>query len=137
MATITELAAQLLALRSEKEQLEAKLKELSARAGLVEKELSERMVEQGVQSITMADGQKVYLSRELAVSIPAQNQPAVADVCTELGLGDLVRTEVSTQRLKARVREWLGDLGAVEALPEQLRSLVHIHEWFAVRVRKS
>lgn len=135
--TLGELVAEVLAKRDAIDAGEVTLKSQREELARLEDELSERMNEEGFQSFKAADGRAVYKSRELQVNVLATNRAAVVDACRTLGLEELVKVEVPTTSLKARIREWMGDLGDKEQIPEILRPLVNIHEGYAIRVRKS
>lgn len=134
--TIGELAADLLAKRDEIDAAETKTKEMKGELEALENELSELMNDQGLQSMKSTDGRTIYKSRDLQVSVNAGNRAAVVSACQLLGLSDLIKTEVPTSSLKAHIREWLGDMGDQDQIPELLRPLVSVHESYAIRVRK-
>jgi hypothetical protein len=135
--TIGELVSDVLAKRDESDRLAAEKKQTDAQCEVLERELSDLMDEQGLQSLKAADGRSLYKSRDLFVSVPAAQREAVVEACRTLGLDDLIKTEVPTAQLKSRIREWMGDMGDVEQIPEQLRPLVAVHESYSIRVRKS
>lgn len=134
--SIGELVAEVLSLRDEIDANETKNKLCKSDLEALESELSERMNEEGFQSVKAADGRTVYKSRDLFVNVAAQNRGAVVEACLALGLESLIKTEVPTASLKSHVREWMGDLGDKEQIPEQLRALINVHEAFSIRVRK-
>lgn len=135
--SIGDLVAEVLAKRDEIELADAALKGQKSELDSLESELSDRMNEEGIQSLKSTDGRTVYKSRDLFVNVSAGNKAAVVNACRDLGLDELVRTEVPTTSLKSRIREWMGDLGDKDQIPELLRPLIAVHEEFSIRVRKS
>jgi hypothetical protein len=135
--TIGELVQEVLAKRDASETLFAEKKRIDSECMELERELSDLMDEQGLQSLKASDGRTLYKSRDLFVNVPAANREAVVEACRLLGLDQLVVTSVNSNSLKSQVREWMGDVGDEEQIPEQLRSLVAVHEEYSIRVRKS
>lgn len=135
--TIGELVADVLSARDSIERAETDVKSRKVDLAALESELSELMNEQGLQSVKSEDGRTVYKSRDLFVNVAATNREAVVAACRLLGMDEIIKTEVPTAALKSRVREWMGDLGDKEQIPESLRTLIAVHEEFSIRVRKS
>lgn len=120
----------------EVERIEEQLKEARKRrdelAALVADEYQAN--ETRSQSIEV-DGKRftVYRRRTLEASVPVVNRAAVVDVVRELGMDDMVQTNVNTTSLKAWISEQVrGDDPADpfnwDAIPEQLRGLVSVYE---------
>jgi molybdopterin synthase catalytic subunit len=135
--TVGALVADILSARDRSDELAGEKKRIDAESERLEKELSDLMDEQGLQSVKSTDGRTLYKSRDLFVSVCAANRSAVVAACQELGLTDLIKTEVPTTTLKSHIREWMGDMGEADQIPEQLRALVHVHEEYSIRVRKA
>jgi molybdopterin synthase catalytic subunit len=135
--TIGELVTAVLAKRDEIDEIKHQSDKAMIELESLEEELSEQMNEQGLQSVKSTDGRLIYKSRDLFVNVAAANRSAVVEACRDLGLDELIKTEVPTSSLKARIREWMGDLGDREQIPEPLRPLIAVHESYSIRVRKS
>ena len=135
--TVGQLVAEVLACRDECDAHKKELDAANRRADALESELSDLMDEQGLQSVKATDGRTLYKSRDLFVSVSAANRSAVVEACQALGLTDLIKTEVPTTTLKSHIKEWMGDMGEADQIPEQLRELVHVHEAYSIRIRKA
>lgn len=135
--TIGEIVGEILTARDRSDELAGEKKRIDAQSERLESELSDLMDEQGLQSVKSTDGRTLYKSRDLFVSVNAANRTAVVDACRELGLTDLIKTEVPTTTLKSHIKEWMGDMGEADQIPEQLRELVHVHEAYSIRIRKA
>lgn len=135
--TVGELVAEVLAKRDASETLAAEKKRIDGECEQLERDLSDLMDAQGLQSVKSTDGRSLYKSRDLFVSVKAADREAVVEACRVLGLDSLIETQVSTSKLKANIREWMGDLGESDQIPEQLRPLVSVHEEYSIRVRKA
>lgn len=147
MATATDtLVADFLRLDAELKASEAKTKDLRAQRDELESLLVEQWAASGQQSVKI-NGQLVYRSRELHVSVPAAEREAVVLACEALGLYELVETSVPTGKLKAWLRESLGEsedgassedgfASVEERIPQELRGKVKVYESYGLRIRK-
>lgn len=138
------LVSDFLALDAEVKAAEAEVKRLKEQRDNLEGLIVEQWGAIGQQSVKI-NGQLVYRQRELHVSVPSGEREAVVAACEELGLNDLVETTVPTGRLKAWIKEQLGEngeepLGVFETvedrIPDGLRGRVKVFESYGLRIRK-
>lgn len=147
MATATDsLLSDFLRLAAEEKAASAALKKVRDELEQVESLLSEQWGAAGVQSMNIA-GQLVYRSRELHVSVLAADRADVVAACESLGLVELIETSVPTSRLKAWLRESMGEqddaevgdngfASVEERIPAELRGKVKVYESYGLRIRK-
>lgn len=147
MTTATDsLLADFLQLDAELRESEVRTKDLRAKRDAIESLLVEQWAASGQQSIKI-NGQLIYRSRELHVSVPAGEREAVVAACEALGLVELIETSVPTSRLKAWLRESLGEseesepgdngfASVEERIPAELRGKVRVYESYGLRIRK-
>ena len=133
MSDVFQLADQLAALKQRKRELEDELKEVNAKIGRVDQELSNLMLEEELQSFNR-NGQTFYVNtKTFASAIPDKKQELFAWL-KENGYGDMITETVNHNTLSAFVREMLSE---TDQLPEGLEELVNVYEKTTVGIRKA
>jgi len=129
-----ELADKFKALRAVKDDLAEQTKANNAAIEQCERELSDLMVQEEIQSFRRA-GTLFYLNSTTYASAIAGRKADLYDALREQGHGDLVVETVNAQTLSSFVRERLAENG--DALPDWLEGKVNTYEKVSVGLRKS
>src|SRR5690606_19577634 len=132
-ATMFELADRLLDLRERKEQLSELLKAVNAEIEEVDRQLSELMLAEEIQSFVRS-GRMFYLKTETYASAVSDRKPELIEWLKANGLGDIVQETVHPRTLSAVVKELLED---EDELPGELAELVNVFEKTTVGLRKA
>lgn len=133
MSDIFQLADELAELKQRKRELEDELKEVNAKIGRVDQELSNLMLEEELQSFNR-NGQTFYVNtKTYASAVPERKQDLFAWLKNH-GYGDMVAETVNANTLSAFVREMLSE---TDQLPEDLEELVNVYEKTTVGIRKA
>lgn len=132
-ATVFELADRLLDLRERKEQLSEQLKAVNAEIEEVDRQLSELMLAEEIQSFVRS-GRMFYLKTETYASAVSDRKAELIEWLKEHGLGDIVQETVHPRTLSATVKEMLEE---DDELPEELSELVNIFEKTTVGLRRA
>lgn len=128
------LADELLALRSQKEALEERVKEINKQIDSVDYRLGELMTENKMRNFTR-NGMMFILTTKTRASAVTD---AKDDLYTELkarGYGDLVYETINANSLSAFVKEQIEQND--ERLPDWLNGLVYVFDKVTVGVRKA
>ena len=133
--TTIEMMRKLVAIDEELASHEDTVASLKAARTALEAELFDRMVDEGVQHVSV-DGRTVYRSTTIRGSIKADSKVQAVEALRELNLGDLIKSEptVHPATMAAKIREWMEHDGRV---PEIIEPYLSIFEAHSVRVRKS
>lgn len=128
------LADQLKALRDEKADVEAHLKEINAAIETADYQLATMMAESETQNFTHA-GVMFSLTTKTRASATADRKDELFSALRSEGFGDLVYETVNANSLSAFVKEQIAEND--DALPDWLEGLVNVFEKTTVGVRKS
>lgn len=128
------LADQLRALREEKVQAEAHLKELNAEIERTDLALSDRMAESETQNFTRA-GMMFCLTTKTRASAATGRKEELFSALREAGYGDLIYETVNANSLSAFVKEQICE--NADAVPAWLDGLVNVFEKSTVSLRKA
>jgi len=129
-----ELADELKSLRDLKSELEAQVKDVTAKIDEVDYRLSEMMAETETQNFTRA-GTMFCLTTKTRASAVADSKDALYTALREQGYGDLVYETVNANSLSSFVKERIEENG--DALPAWLMGLVNVFDKVTVGVRKA
>jgi len=132
--TMLKLADDLKALRVIKEVLAGQTKENNADIERIERELSDLMAQEEIQSFKRA-GTLFYLTSRTFASPVAGQREALFDALRAQGHGDLIVENVNANTLSCFVRERIAENG--DSLPNWLEGVVNTHEKVSVGLRKS
>ena len=132
-ATVFELADRLLDLRERKEKLSEQLKAVNAEIEEVDRQLSELMLAEEIQSF-VRNGRMFYLKTETYASAVSDRKPELSEWLKANGLGDIVQETVHPRTLSATVKELLED---EDELPGELAELVNVFEKTTGGLRKA
>ena len=119
--------------------LEEQLRDVKARLDELEPQIAESFQKEGVQS-TNVDGYTVYLNRQLwagAANGDKEAMFAALKTYPDESWSFLVRDNVNTQQLSARVRECELDVNGMPILPNELKQVIKVSEVFRIGARKS
>ena len=122
-----------------KARLEEQLRDVKARLDVLEPQIAESFQKEGIQS-TNVDGYTVYLNRQLWAGAADGDKEAMFTALKTYpddSWAFLVRDNVNTQQLSARVRECELDADGMPILPEQLKQVIKVSEVFRIGARKS
>ena len=109
-AQLIEAAKELGALRDQKEELEARLKEINkAKTELETQKLPKMMEDAEVEKMTIEGVGTLYTQAGVYASVLAADREMAYDWLRENGHGDIVKETVHHQSLTAWVKEMLGD----------------------------
>lgn len=135
-------------LMEKKRKLDAELHDIKAELDIEEAKVEEYLVEQGMQSVKLASGQVVYLSKMVYASALDGDKTALVDSLEAAGFRDLVT--VNHNIFKSFCKECIDEYKALHpeaatlpieelviALPEPLRDKVQLGEKTSVRMRKA
>ena len=115
---LTEMAKSLRALKDEKEQLEAKLKEVNGGIRkLAEGDIPEYMEDNEIDKVSIEGVGTIYLSTKVYAHVKAENREPFFEWLREHGNGDLIKETVHPSTLNAFAKEQLSE---GHALPDQL-----------------
>lgn len=129
-----DLADHLKALRDEKTDAEAHLKEITAAIEADDYRLATMMAESETQNFTHF-GVMFSLTTKLRASAAADRKDELFSALRNEGFGDLVYETVNANSLSAFVKEQISE--NADALPSWLEGLVNVFEKTTVGVRKS
>ena len=129
-----ELADRLKALRDQKAELEAEIKEINARIDEADWQLSNLMAETETQNFTHA-GTMFCLTTKTRASAKAGRKDELFEALRGEGFGDMITETVNANNLSAFVREQIAENG--DTLPAWLEGLVSVFEKTTVGVRKA
>ncbi|MEG0168304.1 MAG: hypothetical protein RR415_12515 [Ruthenibacterium sp.] len=128
------LAEQLKALRDEKVDTEAHLKEVNAAIDTAEQALVAQMIDSETQNFTR-NGVMFCLTSTVRASAVAGHRDDLFDALRQQGYGTLVTETVNANSLSAFVKEQISE--NEDALPAWLDGLVNVFEKTTVGVRNS
>ena len=129
-----DLADELKRLRDLKADLEAQIKDVTARIDETDYRLSELMAETETQNFTRA-GTIFCLTTKTRASAAAGVKDELYAALREQGYGDLVYETVNANSLSSFVKEQMAENG--DALPAWLTGLVNVFDKTTVGVRKA
>lgn len=132
--TMFELAEKLKALRDQKTETEAQLKDINAQIDETDYRLSELMAETETQNFTRS-GTMFCLTTKTRASAVAGSKEELYAALREQGYGDLVYETVNANSLSSFVKEQIGE--NEDELPDWLDGLVNVFEKTTVGVRKA
>lgn len=132
--TMFELAEKLKALRDQKTETEADLKEINAQIDETDYRLSELMAESETQNFTRS-GTMFCLTTKTRASAVAGSKEDLFAALRGQGYGDLVYETVNANSLSSFVKERIEE--NEDALPDWLTGLVNVFEKTTVGVRKA
>ena len=132
--TMFELAEKLKALRDQKTETEAALKEINAQIDETDYRLSELMAESETQNFTRS-GTMFCLTTKTRASAVAGSKEELYSALRDQGYGDLVYETVNANSLSSFVKERIEE--NEDTLPDWLRGLVNVFEKTTVGVRKA
>jgi len=127
------LADELAELKDRKKALDDELKAVNARIAEVEEELSNRMLEEEIQSFQRS-GKTFYVTTKVFANAVPERKNDLFVWLKEHGFGDMITETVNANTLSAWVREQLEES---ESLPEGLEELVNVYEKTSVGIRKA
>ena len=119
--------------------LEEQLRDVKARLDDLEPQIAESFQKEGIQS-TNVDGYTVYLNRQLwagAANGDKEAMFAALKIYPDESWSFLVRDNVNSQQLSARVRECDLDANGMPILPDELKQVIKVSEVFRIGARKS
>ena len=122
-----------------KTQLEEQLRDVKARLDVLEPQIAESFQKEGIQS-TNVDGYTVYLNRQLWAGATDGHKEAMFKVLKaypDESWSFLVKDNVNSQQLSARVRECEQDADGMPILPDELQEVIKVSEVFKIGARKS
>src|SRR5690606_37020534 len=114
-------------------ELEELLKAVNAEIEEVDRQLSELMLAEEIQSFVRG-GRMFYLKTETYASAATGRKPELIQRLKDHGLGDIVQETVHPRTLSAAVKEMLEE---DDELPEGLSELVNVFEKTTVGLRKA
>lgn len=129
-----ELAEKLKALRDQKTETEAVLKEINAQIDETDYRLSELMAESETQNFTRS-GIMFCLTTKTRASAVAGSKEDLYAALRQQGYGDLVYETVNANSLSSFVKERIEE--NEDTLPDWLTGLVNVFEKTTVGVRKA
>lgn len=129
-----QLAENLKALRDEKTDIEAHLKEINAQIDQIDYQLAMMMAETETQNFTHS-GVMFSLTTKVRASALAGRKQELYDALRAAGFGDLVYETVNANSLSAFVKEQITE--NEDVLPAWLDGLVNVFEKTTVGVRKA
>ena len=132
--TMFELAEKLKALRDQKTETEAALKEINAQIDETDYRLSELMAESETQNFTRS-GTMFCLTTKTRASAVAGSKEELYSALRDQGYGDLVYETVNANSLSSFVKERIEE--NEDILPDWLTGLVNVFEKTTVGVRKA
>lgn len=132
--TMFELAERLKALRDQKAETEAALKEINAQIDETDYRLSELMAESETQNFTRS-GTMFCLTTKTRASAVAGSKEDLYAALRQQGYGDLVYETVNANSLSSFVKERIEE--NEDTLPDWLTGLVNVFEKTTVGVRKA
>jgi len=132
-AEVFELADRLIDLRERKEQLSELLKQVNAEIEEVDRQLSELMLAEEIQSFVRS-GRMFYLKTETYASAVSDRKAELIEWLKANGLGDIVQETVHSRTLSATIKEIMEES---DELPDGLEGLINIHEKTTVGLRRA
>jgi len=132
--TMLALADRLKALRAAKDDLAEQTKANNAEIERTERELSDLMAQEEIQSFKRA-GTLFYLTSHTYASPVAGRKADLYDALRAQGHGDIIVETVNAQTLSSFVRERIAE--NEDRLPAWLEGVVNTHEKVSVGLRKS
>lgn len=132
-----ELADELKQLRDMKTDMEAQVKDITAKIDKADYRLSELMAENETQNFTRA-GTMFCLTTKTRASAVAGAKDALYAALRQNGYGDLVYETINANSLSSFVKERIEEHGSTsEVLPTWLVGLVNVFDKTTVTVRKA
>jgi len=128
MADLSALVSKYAELASKRRKLDAEVNQLKAQLAALEETLVEGFAQAGIQNVKTAAGQTVYLNREIFAKLVGDPKKA-RTALRRAGLGDFIKEAISSQTLRAWVREM------DEAIPKGLQPYIDVTEVFRIRMR--
>ena len=128
MADLSILVSKYTELTSKRRTLDAEVNQLKAQLAALEETLVEGFAQAGIQNVKTAAGQTVYLNREIFAKLVGDPKKA-RTALRRAGLGDFIKEAISSQTLRAWVREM------DEAIPKGLQPYIDVTEVFRIRMR--
>lgn len=128
---ILALADQLLAIRNEQDELDARIKELNKQEEVIERQLFEMMVNEEVEKFTR-NGKTFAPTVRTYASIKAECKEATFAWLKENGYGDLVKEQVNANSLTSLYKE-MDESGE---LPEEFSDMLNVYQKQSVVIRK-
>lgn len=128
-----DLAARLKSLRDEKNELEARLKEVNAQIDDADQRLAGMMADSETQNFTHSGTMFCLTTKTRASAVPDGKTELFSALRRE-GYGDLVYETVNANSLSAFVKERIAENNDI--LPDWLDGLVNVYEKTTVSVRK-
>lgn len=121
------------AVRKELDEIDIVVKALTAERDKLEEELLVQFEQDGMQN-TRIDDRLVYLHKSTFASADPEHggMPALIDALNAEGLGDLAKTTVNGNTLRAYVNE---QLKANRPIPTRIDNVIKLTEKFSLRVR--
>ena len=132
--TMLALADRLKELRGVKDDLAEQTKANNAEIERTERELSDLMAQEEIQSFKRA-GTLFYLTSRTYASPLVGQREALFDALRAQGHGDIIVENVNANTLSSFVRERIAENG--DSLPAWLEGVVNTHEKVSVGLRKS
>lgn len=127
------LADKLRACREEKKDHESRVKELNAEIEILDRELSERMVDAECTKFSR-NGKLFYLNTSVHASAQAGKKPAMCEAFKKAGYGSMVKEDVNFRTLSSFCKEQMEHNEG--ELPAWLAAVVNVHEEVNVNIRK-
>ena len=137
MSTLSQEARNYAVLVAKRKNLEAEVDTLKETLTKLEAELLARMGDEGVAQLKVETDEgkfTLFPKRTLWSSCIPGHETELNDGLRALGMGDLVKESVNSQRLSSYIRE-LDIVG--QAVPAEIINAVKISERFTVGVRKA
>lgn len=102
----------------------------------VERELVNRMLEEGIRNVKTSDGRTAYLAHQLYCNVLAENREALHKYLRDTGRGELIKSTetVHSSTLKSMVKEMVGEELDFDRLPDELKSIINASDGFEVRI---
>jgi len=126
----------LLAMNDDIRRIERDLKALKEARAELDVQIRDDLVEMGADSVRV-DGRTLYLRTD-TFSVHLIDEAATIDALKRSDHADIVRETVNGNTLHALVREFLRDAEPGqedEAIPEELRDVLGIHQRFTIGIR--
>jgi len=128
------LSERLVELRAEKDDAEAKLKDINSDIERTEYALVQVMTENEMQNFTHS-GSQFVLTTKTRASATAGEKEGLYSALRENGYGDIITETVNANTLSSTVKGLIEENG--DALPDWLTGLVNVFEKTGVTVKKA
>lgn len=117
-------------LRAEKEELEAKLKDVNLEImQIAERDIPQMLDDAGLDSVKVKGIGTVYLQGQIQVAVLSDNQPKLIEYMISEGHSDLVKETVHPGTLKSWVKERLDE-------NLEVPDFIQVRKYMAARLRK-